>query len=318
MILTIAAAIAVSFAAASFTSEASSEVTFHETKEEAAAELREGMKDRKETVTVGLLGSTDKEGLKATIGDLMDIALEHTGDPREGDYLKFQYSSYKGVGRTTYDGFSPAMEIQYTLEYYDNAEQEAEVDKKVEEIIESLDLEGMTDYDKIVAIHDYICINTDYEDAEKDIDIKRTAYGALVKGEAVCQGYSLAFYRLLLEAGIDNRILFGTGIEDDGIEGPHTWNAVELGGEYYYTDVTWDDNTISRDYLMKPAGSGFEKKHILDEEYEEKRFEEQDSMATDEYEDAGSDAKEMAMLPVKFFKGFINSVKLFAAWVKEA
>ena len=262
---------------------ADGEVTYHDDGESAAAELREAMKQRKGSVTIGVSGKADEETLKKAIGNLIDLAAKHTGAPDEGDYLSFQFASYKGEAQTTLDGLTPVVEITYKLAYYDTAEQEAETDTKVKEIMTEIATDDLSDYEKIAAIHDYICENTEYEPAEDSNDIRRTAYGALVEGKAVCQGYSAALYRLLLEAGIDNRIIFGTGVESGGIEGPHTWNIVELGGEYYYIDLTWDDSTMSHDYFLLPTGSGFEDEHIASPEYDEDFFTEQYPLAKEEY-----------------------------------
>ncbi len=62
------------------------------------------------------------------------------------------------------------------------------MDEKVDEIIESLELDDKTDFEKIAAIHDYICDNVEYETNEKDSNTVRTAYGALIEGRAVGQG----------------------------------------------------------------------------------------------------------------------------------
>ena len=60
-------------------------------------------------------------------------------------------------------------------------------------------------------------------------------YAALANGTAVCQGYALLIYRLMLEAGIDCQYIRGVG---NG--GSHAWNIVKLGGIYYCEDATWD------------------------------------------------------------------------------
>jgi transglutaminase-like putative cysteine protease len=260
-------------------SYAAQDISYHETEIEASVQLRENMKARKSSTTVGINGKTDQEGLQQIIGRLIGEATEHTGKPDEGDYLLFQYASYEGHARTAVSGASPVVEIQYDLSYYDDAAQEAEVDKKVEEIMEDLDLENMTDYEKVSAIHDYICDNVEYEAALDGSNIRRTAYGALVEGQAVCQGYSVSLYRLLLEAGIDNRIIFGDGVSPLDIKGAHTWNIVELYGKYYYMDITWDDATGDRDYFLVPAGAGFEEEHIAGEQYGEDFFTEKYPMA---------------------------------------
>ena len=260
----------------------SSDVVYYETEDEAAAELREHMKQREESVTIGLKGRVDQEGLEELLGSLINKAIDHTGEPDEGDYLAFQYSSYKGFGHTTFAGFSPAVEVEYTLAYYDDAGKEAEVDKRVREIIAGLELSEKTDFEKIAAIHDYICDNVEYE-AEERSDIVRTAYGALIEGHAVCQGYSVSLYRLLLEAGIDNRIIFGQGLADDGSSGAHSWNIIELNDEYYYIDVTWDDVGHNYDYFMVPAETGFEKNHVADESYDDSFFSEKYPMSVKVY-----------------------------------
>ena len=259
---------------------AEDDVIYYETGDEAAAALRKAMKERQAKVTIGVHGKTDQEGLRQLIGALLDRATEHTGEPTEGDYINFQYASYKGAAQTTLDGVSPAVEVEYTLEYYDTAEQEKAVDDKVSEIISGMGLGRKTDYEKLVEIYKYICSNTEYDKTEDDSDIRRTSYGALIEGQAVCQGYSLALYRLLLEAGIDNRIIYGKAVQPGGEEGPHTWNIVDLYGKYYYVDVTWDDSTYGRDYFLRPAGSSFEDEHKADEEYPENYFTEQYPMAT--------------------------------------
>lgn len=64
-----------------------------------------------------------------------------------------------------------------------------------------------------------------------------TAYGALVEGEAVCEGYSYAMQYLLAKAGFFSAVVTG----QDGNGNPHMWNAVLLDELLYYVDVTWDD-----------------------------------------------------------------------------
>ena len=246
------------------------DVTFHESRDEAAAELREAMKNREKTVTVGVIEDVDQDSLKKLIGALIRSAVTHTGVPDEGDYINFQYSNYKGSAKTTRVRGKTGVELRYRLGYYDDAAQEAELDAKVKEIIGSLQLEDKSDYEKLAAIHDYICDNVEY-DSDDGSNLTRTAYDALVNGRAVCQGYSNALYRLLLEAGVDNRIVFGNGVEENGVTMPHTWNLVGLYGDYYYVDVTWDDSTNSRDYFVRPKGA-FDESHVPGDEYSSSFF----------------------------------------------
>ncbi|MFB9325882.1 transglutaminase domain-containing protein [Paenibacillus aurantiacus] len=99
---------------------------------------------------------------------------------------------------------------------------------------------GMSDYEKELAIHDYLVLHTAYDEANYKQgtvpDDSYSAYGALVKGIAVCQGYANAANLLLNMSGIEAHIVTGTvGGE------PHAWNKIRLEGDYYNVDVTWDD-----------------------------------------------------------------------------
>ena len=58
--------------------------------------------------------------------------------------------------------------------------------------------------------------------------LKYTAYAAMINKTAVCQGYASLLYRLLLECGVDCRVVTGYG---NG--GRHAWNIVEVDGKYY-------------------------------------------------------------------------------------
>ena len=79
--------------------------------------------------------------------------------------------------------------------------------------------------------YDYTNLNDD------NYKLKYTAYAAMCNGTAVCQGYSNLLYRMLLEAGVDCRIISGIGVS-----GGHAWNIVRLGDLYYNVDATWDSN----------------------------------------------------------------------------
>lgn len=96
-----------------------------------------------------------------------------------------------------------------------------------------------SDYDKVYAAHEYIRSQVSYNN--NTTYLKHTAYGALVNGEAVCEGYAKA-YKLLLNA---------MGIECDVvINSVHAWNVVLLDGKWYMVDVTNDDTTGSKNYFL--------------------------------------------------------------------
>ncbi|MBP0975557.1 MAG: hypothetical protein J6P20_05780 [Oscillospiraceae bacterium] len=93
--------------------------------------------------------------------------------------------------------------------------------------------EDASDYDKALAVHDYIIYHAAY-DAEAEEG--GNAYGCLVGHRAHCEGYSKAFLLLMNQLGIPAGIC--SGKTDTG---GHVWNYVQLGGKYYWVDLTWDD-----------------------------------------------------------------------------
>lgn len=66
-----------------------------------------------------------------------------------------------------------------------------------------------------------------------------TAYGALVDGHAVCEGYAKAMQLLLNRSGIPATSVSGDALWSDE---SHMWNLVTVNGENYYFDPTWSDN----------------------------------------------------------------------------
>ena len=259
---------ALSAAAFSYAEEG---VEYYDNREEAAEAIREAMKDRQKYVKVGIYEKVDEESIKTIIGEVIDLAIRHTGEPDEGDYLKYQFADYKGKAETDLRWGSPVVVIRLIINYYTDSEQEKLTDKKVKEIMTSLDLEGKTDYKKVKAVHDYICEHAEYDNERSGDDIggtEHTAYGALVEGKAVCQGYANALYRLLLESGVDCRIINGEGVEPGGLIGSHSWNIVSIGGVYFYVDTTWDDSTESYQYFLRNRDD-FEKDHVMSDEYGE-------------------------------------------------
>ena len=99
-----------------------------------------------------------------------------------------------------------------------------------------------TEYEKVVAAHDYIVKNCVYntEAIEQDtlVDDDFHAYGVFVKGSAVCEGYAKAFKLLMDIAGIDCIMVSGN-VGENHI--PHAWNMIKLENAWYHVDVTYDD-----------------------------------------------------------------------------
>lgn len=120
-------------------------------------------------------------------------------------------------------------------------------DLSVEEALSCID-ESMSDIDKMIALHDYIVLNAEYdletyETHNNDHPTSFSAYGVLVENIGVCQSYTLA-YSLLLEKV---EIYVGT-VRSKSLS--HIWNLVKIGNDWYHVDVTWDDPTPDKKGLV--------------------------------------------------------------------
>jgi len=106
----------------------------------------------------------------------------------------------------------------------------------VEEVLHGITPE-MSEFDRQLLVHDRLAARVTYDGS---LPNAHDAYGALIDGKAVCQGYAEAFQYLLRRVGIQSFIVTGVGVNADG-EIPHAWNLVRIDNKYYHTDLTWDD-----------------------------------------------------------------------------
>lgn len=190
--------------------------------EEARSYLMQCLADRLPTITFATSNYYTSQ-------EIMDELRKHTGDPVGGDYFKWCYDVSNTFHKKDNGIHYYTIEIKYRTTY----SQEMELTEKLERVMGELALDGLSDYQKVLAIYDYICKNVSYDDVQDDDDnLKYTAYGALVNGRAAGQGFSTLFYRMCLTAGVDARCVKGAA---------HMWNIVKIDGKYYNAD-TWMDS----------------------------------------------------------------------------
>jgi transglutaminase-like putative cysteine protease len=215
---------------------------YYQTIEEAAGVLRDGMEKRQVTVTTTL-----KSTAEVSYTEIFEKAIEHTGVPTQGDYLRLNYYKIQvGTSRITYKN-AYYYTYTFTFTYLDNAEEEAAVAVAAEALISSLEPADDSRYALLCAVYDAVTQTIDY-DYEHDDDYlsKYSTYSAAVQHLTVCQGYASYMYRLLLSLGIPCRCIKGTSPG-----GSHAWNIVEIDGLYYDLDATWDAGKTSYSYFLK-------------------------------------------------------------------
>lgn len=119
------------------------------------------------------------------------------------------------------------------------------IEKMVNELAGKLQLLESNDYEKELRVHDWICRNVayDYEGADRNkvsrVIASHNILGVFAHHKAQCEGIAKAV-KVLLNA-VDVKCIVATG---DSIKSgqcvPHAWNIVDIDGEPYQLDVTWD------------------------------------------------------------------------------
>lgn len=188
-----------------------------------------------------------KEEMQALAKSMMYKAFEETGSGTDGDYLRFAVKSYKCSIRN-----SNTCKLTYMIEYYTTAAEEKALTSKLSEIIRSLSLDGMSDYNKIETLYKYVTSHVTYSE-DVDDPYAYSAYNAVFKGNAVCQGIAQLMYRMYNDSGIPCRVIAGTSQDLSGRtpSGNHVWLIVKLNGIYYLIDPTWDLKKVSYRYFLK-------------------------------------------------------------------
>lgn len=90
-------------------------------------------------------------------------------------------------------------------------------------------------FKKELYFHDWLCENVTY--GTDGTQNSYTAYGALINGTAVCEGYSRAMQLLCDSVSIPCTVVYGNS---NGVG--HMWNIIDPGDGWYNLDVTWDDD----------------------------------------------------------------------------
>lgn len=168
------------------------------------------------------------------------------------DYPEYFWIPYTYLSCQNYDG-TLSLAFEYsgdtTVSYLCDSAARKEMSelltkqlKKISQEILNSDGAGLfSAYDLELRIHDWLCENVSYcseaIDQPARYPFAYTAYGALVEGKAVCEGYSRAAQLLLNYFGVPCALI--SGADDAGMG--HMWNLVNIGGSWYHMDVTWDD-----------------------------------------------------------------------------
>ena len=206
-------------------------------------QLTDNEKDAYKTVYAAFVSDTDKEFPKQiVVPRLSDKELENVYTALSYDNPEFFFlgnrCSMTKIGSINY--FIP----QYLMDRDEYNRAWAEVSAAVQKVLAGIPSNATTEYAKELYLHDYIVQNCEYDEGT-DTDVY-TMYGTLVKGRANCEGYSRTMQYLLREIGIYNYLAVGGATGTPSETSGHMWNIVQVDGNLYNLDITWDDYSIDK------------------------------------------------------------------------
>lgn len=113
------------------------------------------------------------------------------------------------------------------------ANQKVELRNAITEFMNEYIRDDMSDFEKEMTIIQWIVENCTYEEGNVG------AYNCIIKGKAQCAGYADAFLQMGKACGLDVRYIYNTD---------HAWNLIQLDGEWYHVDVTFEDPEGNNSY----------------------------------------------------------------------
>ncbi len=220
----------------------------------ALEQLDQALEDREEIVR---LEQEDWDRTDGRWTDALAIIEDHINETPERYWVDFTKTKvyYYVDGKLSPDVYFSddviPTSIELRLAYFtelDLKEAQQRIDDAAQRILDQVPA-GVSDWEAARIIHDELIRHVTYVQG----DYEQTIYGALVEGEAVCNGYAMAYEYLLNEYGIPCDTVVGYTDEFSAGAGGsinflyrHAWNIVTLTDENgteqsYYVDTTWDD-----------------------------------------------------------------------------
>lgn len=136
-------------------------------------------------------------------------------------------------------GLAVAIGLEYCT-----AQDVAAMQVKLDQLVDQANTLCQTDLEKVFYVHEWLVQNIAYdrEHLSDNVQDDHNLRGALLEGTAVCDGYAKTYALTLRKLGI-------TGVLVTSKDIGHAWNMVELDGNWYQVDCTWDDPVDSSDQL---------------------------------------------------------------------
>ncbi len=156
------------------------------------------------------------------------------------DYPDFFFVDY-GVAGITTTRFRRTLTLQYIMSPDEIRETKIRIARSVSLILSQY--HGVNPIEAEMFLHDELLRIASYGNNVSRPHNAFTIAGAFLEGNCVCAGYAAAFKYLADRVDLPAIVVEGTAVSSSGremISGKHAWNMVELAGEYFHVDVTFD------------------------------------------------------------------------------
>ena len=195
--------------------------------QELLARCEEAVKGRSSKADISDL-NLDKTQVKALLNDLCSQVSE-------GYALQKVSLSYRASTEV-------ATSINFT---YCSDEDIVIMKQRLVQLTAAADACCESDLEKAVYVHDWLVQNLAYdtEHVEDGLIDDHNARNALVDGPTVCEGYAKVYALALNRLDIPAVLVTSSTLN-------HAWNMVELDGQWYQVDCTWDDPTTANSDLL--------------------------------------------------------------------
>ncbi len=158
----------------------------------------------------------------------------------------FYLYNYYGLEGYEQDGISyyNRMSFHYMMDAAERKAAKEKLDLAVNTILNGRPT-TTDEYETELYLHDKLVAGCTYDTAATQAEYKEspnayTAYGALVNGKAVCEGYTRAMQLLFKNTDIRGTLVAGQSRKTDE---QHIWNLVSINGNTYHLDATWNDGS---------------------------------------------------------------------------
>ncbi|MEE0945967.1 MAG: dockerin type I domain-containing protein [Acutalibacteraceae bacterium] len=178
------------------------------------------------------------------------------------DYVFYQYPEYyyfAGItgGRVDSQGYVKTLNFAYDRTKEQMLEERSFMESETDKVINKIG-KDWSEMEKALFVHDWIDVSFmyDYDLFEQPGTENHDIVGFLKDKRGVCQSYAYTFIYIMHRLGMNAYYVMS---ETDN----HGWNVVQIDGNWYHVDATYDDPILDSTYHYDYVGEVRHNKFLL-------------------------------------------------------